>query len=219
MGRPALLAHRGSWSCVRKRPQAAAPTAPQQAQRSPAANPHHPARPSASALYATCLPRRSNRCVPRGGPCCAGEDVGHYGGSYKCTLGLYKKYGDMRVLDTPICGESTLRHQRLTFESPGSSSLARASVRLGALCAWARGALAASSAPAAVTPRKAAPTASGDGFWGRAVARGSGCATLRDVRAPCTAGPPASDGPAACSHAPPARPPRRFPCPSPLPAQ
>lgn len=35
----------------------------------------------------------------------AGEDVGHYGGSYKCTLGLYKKYGDMRVLDTPICGE------------------------------------------------------------------------------------------------------------------
>lgn len=35
----------------------------------------------------------------------AGEDVGHYGGSYKCTLGLYKKYGDMRVLDTPICGQ------------------------------------------------------------------------------------------------------------------
>lgn len=32
-----------------------------------------------------------------------GEDVGHYGGSYKCTLGLYKKYGDMRILDTPIC--------------------------------------------------------------------------------------------------------------------
>ena len=35
----------------------------------------------------------------------AGEDVGHYGGSYKVTYGLYKKYGDMRVLDTPICGE------------------------------------------------------------------------------------------------------------------
>ncbi|MEW5303216.1 MAG: hypothetical protein WDW36_005925 [Sanguina aurantia] len=32
-----------------------------------------------------------------------GEDVGHYGGSYKVTLGLYKKYGDMRILDTPIC--------------------------------------------------------------------------------------------------------------------
>lgn len=35
--------------------------------------------------------------------CVMGEDVGHYGGSYKCTLGLYKKYGDLRVLDTPIC--------------------------------------------------------------------------------------------------------------------
>jgi hypothetical protein len=36
--------------------------------------------------------------------CVMGEDVGHYGGSYKVTYGLYKKYGDMRVLDTPICG-------------------------------------------------------------------------------------------------------------------
>jgi hypothetical protein len=33
--------------------------------------------------------------------------VGHYGGSYKVTYGLYKKYGDMRVLDTPICGTPT----------------------------------------------------------------------------------------------------------------
>jgi hypothetical protein len=42
--------------------------------------------------------------------CClslAGEDVGHYGGSYKVTYDLYKKYGDMRVLDTPICGKQT----------------------------------------------------------------------------------------------------------------
>ncbi len=31
-----------------------------------------------------------------------GEDVGHYGGSYKVTKGLHKKYGDWRVLDTPI---------------------------------------------------------------------------------------------------------------------
>ena len=31
-----------------------------------------------------------------------GEDVGHYGGSYKVTKGLHKKYGDLRVLDTPI---------------------------------------------------------------------------------------------------------------------
>ncbi|KAL6764008.1 thiamine diphosphate-binding protein [Haematococcus lacustris] len=35
--------------------------------------------------------------------CIMGEDVGHYGGSYKVTLDLYKKYGDLRVLDTPIC--------------------------------------------------------------------------------------------------------------------
>lgn len=34
-----------------------------------------------------------------------GEDVGHYGGSYKVTYDLYKKYGEMRLLDTPICGE------------------------------------------------------------------------------------------------------------------
>jgi len=32
-----------------------------------------------------------------------GEDVGHYGGSYKVTYDLYKKYGEMRLLDTPIC--------------------------------------------------------------------------------------------------------------------
>ena len=36
---------------------------------------------------------------------CTGEDVGHYGGSYKVTYDLHKKYGDLRLLDTPICGE------------------------------------------------------------------------------------------------------------------
>ncbi|MFN5855554.1 MAG: alpha-ketoacid dehydrogenase subunit beta [Pseudanabaenaceae cyanobacterium] len=35
-----------------------------------------------------------------------GEDVGHYGGSYKVTKDLYKKYGDLRLLDTPICENS-----------------------------------------------------------------------------------------------------------------
>ncbi|NEQ98202.1 MAG: alpha-ketoacid dehydrogenase subunit beta [Cyanothece sp. SIO2G6] len=35
-----------------------------------------------------------------------GEDVGHYGGSYKVTKGLYEKYGDMRVKDTPIAENS-----------------------------------------------------------------------------------------------------------------
>ncbi|KAK4345263.1 hypothetical protein RND71_035439 [Anisodus tanguticus] len=34
--------------------------------------------------------------------CVMGEDVGHYGGSYKVTKGLAPKYGDLRVLDTPI---------------------------------------------------------------------------------------------------------------------
>ncbi len=35
-----------------------------------------------------------------------GEDIGHYGGSYKVTKDLYKKYGDLRLLDTPIAENS-----------------------------------------------------------------------------------------------------------------
>jgi pyruvate dehydrogenase E1 component beta subunit len=35
-----------------------------------------------------------------------GEDVGHYGGSYKVTKDLYQKYGEIRLLDTPICENS-----------------------------------------------------------------------------------------------------------------
>nr|YP_009396006.1 pyruvate dehydrogenase E1 component beta subunit [Dasya naccarioides]ARW65192.1 pyruvate dehydrogenase E1 component beta subunit [Dasya naccarioides] len=35
-----------------------------------------------------------------------GEDVGHYGGSYKVTKDLHRKYGDLRVLDTPIAENS-----------------------------------------------------------------------------------------------------------------
>ncbi|KAJ9563549.1 hypothetical protein OSB04_008709 [Centaurea solstitialis] len=38
--------------------------------------------------------------------CVMGEDVGHYGGSYKVTRGLADKYGDLRVLDTPIAENS-----------------------------------------------------------------------------------------------------------------
>ncbi|MGF1478076.1 MAG: alpha-ketoacid dehydrogenase subunit beta [Cyanophyceae cyanobacterium] len=38
--------------------------------------------------------------------CVMGEDVGHYGGSYKVTKDLYKKYGELRVLDTPIAENS-----------------------------------------------------------------------------------------------------------------
>jgi pyruvate dehydrogenase E1 component beta subunit len=35
-----------------------------------------------------------------------GEDVGHYGGSYKVTKDLHFKYGDLRLLDTPIAENS-----------------------------------------------------------------------------------------------------------------
>jgi pyruvate dehydrogenase E1 component beta subunit len=35
-----------------------------------------------------------------------GEDVGYYGGSYKVTKDLYEKYGDLRLLDTPIAENS-----------------------------------------------------------------------------------------------------------------
>jgi pyruvate dehydrogenase E1 component beta subunit len=35
-----------------------------------------------------------------------GEDVGHYGGSYKVTKGFASSYGDWRVLDTPIAENS-----------------------------------------------------------------------------------------------------------------
>ncbi|KAK4399366.1 Pyruvate dehydrogenase E1 component subunit beta-3, chloroplastic [Sesamum angolense] len=37
---------------------------------------------------------------------CLCEDVGHYGGSYKVTKGLATKFGDLRVLDTPIAENS-----------------------------------------------------------------------------------------------------------------
>ncbi|HRD41188.1 MAG TPA: pyruvate dehydrogenase complex E1 component subunit beta [Prochlorococcaceae cyanobacterium AMR_MDS_5431] len=38
--------------------------------------------------------------------CIIGEDVGQYGGSYKVTKDLYEKYGELRVLDTPIAENS-----------------------------------------------------------------------------------------------------------------
>lgn len=38
--------------------------------------------------------------------CILGEDVGHYGGSYKVTKDLHVKYGDLRILDTPIAENS-----------------------------------------------------------------------------------------------------------------
>nr|YP_009541851.1 pyruvate dehydrogenase E1 component beta subunit [Neogoniolithon spectabile]AYR06060.1 pyruvate dehydrogenase E1 component beta subunit [Neogoniolithon spectabile] len=38
--------------------------------------------------------------------CVFGEDIGHYGGSYKVTKDLHAKYGDLRILDTPIAENS-----------------------------------------------------------------------------------------------------------------
>jgi pyruvate dehydrogenase E1 component beta subunit len=35
-----------------------------------------------------------------------GEDVGHYGGSYKVTKNLHRIFGDFRILDTPIAENS-----------------------------------------------------------------------------------------------------------------
>ena len=31
-----------------------------------------------------------------------GEDVGAYGGAFRVTEGLYEKYGEWRILDTPL---------------------------------------------------------------------------------------------------------------------
>src|SRR5688500_13552076 len=33
---------------------------------------------------------------------CIGEDIGSFGGAFKATKGLHEKFGDMRVIDTPI---------------------------------------------------------------------------------------------------------------------
>jgi 2-oxoisovalerate dehydrogenase E1 component beta subunit len=34
-----------------------------------------------------------------------GEDIGHFGGAFGVTQGLWQEFGDSRVLDTPICEE------------------------------------------------------------------------------------------------------------------
>ena len=46
--------------------------------------------------------------------CVMGEDVGHYGGSYKVTKDLAEKYGDLRVLDTPIAENGFTGMRRLS---------------------------------------------------------------------------------------------------------
>jgi pyruvate/2-oxoglutarate/acetoin dehydrogenase E1 component len=34
---------------------------------------------------------------------CLGEEVAQFDGSYKVSKGLWKKFGDHRIWDTPIC--------------------------------------------------------------------------------------------------------------------
>ncbi len=53
-----------------------------------------------------------------------GEDVGHYGGSYKVSYDLHKKYGDLRLLDTPICGAISHKLIRSIVPAPASISFA-----------------------------------------------------------------------------------------------
>ena len=38
-----------------------------------------------------------------------GEEVGVYNGAYKVSKGLLDKYGEMRVVDTPITGNARMR--------------------------------------------------------------------------------------------------------------
>ena len=37
-----------------------------------------------------------------------GEEVAQYQGAYKVTKGLFQKYGEKRVFDTPITGNSSM---------------------------------------------------------------------------------------------------------------
>jgi hypothetical protein len=57
-----------------------------------------------------------------------GEEVAQYDGAYKVSRGLWKKYGDKRVIDTPIT--------EIGFAgiAVGASMVSRASVEFGGTC-------------------------------------------------------------------------------------
>ena len=57
-----------------------------------------------------------------------GEDVGYFGGVFRCTAGLQKKYGKQRCFDTPI---SELRYRGYSDRHGGlwASTLRRNPIR------------------------------------------------------------------------------------------
>jgi pyruvate dehydrogenase E1 component beta subunit len=66
-----------------------------------------PALPVAETLLFNALREAIDEEMARDARVCVmGEDVGQYGGSYKVTKDLYDKYGELRVLDTPIAENS-----------------------------------------------------------------------------------------------------------------
>ncbi len=66
-----------------------------------------PARPATKLAYWQALNIALDRAMERDEAVfILGEDVGLYGGSYRVTQGLYAKYGEWRVRDTPISENS-----------------------------------------------------------------------------------------------------------------
>ena len=51
-----------------------------------------------------------------------GEDVGFFGGVFRCTAGLQEKYGKSRCFDTPI-NESGIVGSAIWVSSKGSASV------------------------------------------------------------------------------------------------
>jgi len=83
------------------------PTVSAQLRPLPLPPPTSPHRARAPAPGGTPRPRPPPPPPPAQG-CMVGGGGGHYGGSYKVSFDLYKKFGSLRVLDTPICENAFL---------------------------------------------------------------------------------------------------------------